>query len=96
MSCIFECAAALDLNDNGWPDARDVALGVSVDNDHDGLPDGCAPPCPADRDGSGTFDAADLAALLGAWNTSGGDLDGNGTTDAADLAALLGAWGPCR
>jgi hypothetical protein len=40
-------------------------------------------------------DAADLAALLGAWGIAGGDVNGDGTTDAADLASLLGAWGPC-
>ena len=51
--------------------------------------------CPADLDGSGTVDAADLAVLLGAWGGAGGDLDGNGGTDAADLAVLLGAWGAC-
>jgi hypothetical protein len=56
------------------------------------------PACPADLDGNGTVDAADLAALLGAWGATSGnaaDLDGNGTVDAADLAALLGAWGNC-
>ena len=54
-------------------------------------------PCPADLDGNGSVDAADLAALLGSWGTTGGgaDLDGNGSVDAADLAALLGAWGAC-
>ncbi len=53
--------------------------------------------CPADLDGSGAVDAADLAALLGAWGSAGGaaDLDGSGAVDAADLAAMLGAWGGC-
>lgn len=95
VSYIVEYALAQDCNANGSPDARDIALGISIDNDHDGVPDECAPPCPADLDASGVVDAADLAALLGAWNTAGGDLDGSGTTDAADLAALLGAWGAC-
>ncbi|MFM1822804.1 MAG: Leukotoxin [Planctomycetota bacterium] len=54
-------------------------------------------PCPADLDGNGSVDAADLAALLGSWGTAdaAADLDGNGSVDAADLAALLGAWGAC-
>ena len=52
-------------------------------------------PCPADLNGSGTVDAADLASLLTGWNTTAGDIDGSGTTDAADLAALLTAWGAC-
>ncbi|MBL9148861.1 MAG: hypothetical protein JNM94_09235 [Phycisphaerae bacterium] len=48
---------------------------------------------PADLDGNGTVDAADLGLLLGGWGTSAGDIDGGGTTDATDLALLLGAWG---
>ncbi|MFM7261197.1 MAG: hypothetical protein ACKO3W_11390 [bacterium] len=51
--------------------------------------------CPGDLDGSGTVDAADLSALLGAWGTPAGDTNGDGTTDASDLSTLLGAWGPC-
>jgi hypothetical protein len=51
--------------------------------------------CPADFDGNGSIDGADLAALLGAWGSPAHDLDGNGTTDAADLSIVLGAWGPC-
>lgn len=57
-----------------------------------------APSCPADLNGSGTVDAADLAVLLGAWGPNPGqpaDLDGSGVVDAADLAMLLGAWGAC-
>ncbi|MFN9077178.1 MAG: hypothetical protein ACK5WX_07105 [bacterium] len=56
---------------------------------------GSAPACPADLDGSGSVDAADLAALLGAWGTAGADINGDGSTDASDLAAMLGAWGDC-
>jgi len=54
--------------------------------------------CVGDILGSGAVDAADLAALLGAWGstTSPANLDGIGTVDAADLAILLGAWGPCE
>jgi len=52
-------------------------------------------PCPADRNGDGLVDAADLSSVLGQWGTPGGDLNGDGTTNASDLAALLGAWGPC-
>lgn len=54
------------------------------------------PPCPTDLSEDGTTDAADLAALLGAWGTPAGDVDGDGDTDAADLSALLGAWGACE
>ncbi|MEY3143120.1 MAG: hypothetical protein RLY21_1613 [Planctomycetota bacterium] len=51
--------------------------------------------CAGDLDGDGTRDAADLAAMLGAWGTAAGDVNGDGNTDAADLAALLGGWGAC-
>lgn len=52
-------------------------------------------PCPGDIDGNGAVDAADLAALLGAWGTADADLNGSGSTDAADLSILLGSWGGC-
>ena len=53
--------------------------------------------CPADFDVDGSVGAADLAALLNAWGSSGSaqDLDGDGSVGAADLAALLNAWGTC-
>jgi len=51
--------------------------------------------CPADFDGDGDVDTADLLHLLGAWGTPNGDVDGDSDTDTADLLALLGAWGTC-
>ena len=51
--------------------------------------------CPADFDGDGDVDTADLLHLLGAWGTPDGDVDGDGDTDTADLLALLGDWGEC-
>jgi len=53
------------------------------------------PGCPADFDGDGDVDTADLLYLLGAWGTPAGDVDGDGNTDTADLLALLAAWGEC-
>ncbi len=51
-------------------------------------------PSDPDLNGSGSVDAADLALLLGAWNTVGPgfDLTGDCIVDASDLAVLLGAW----
>lgn len=57
----------------------------------------CADPptCPADLNGDGLVDGADLGAMLSAWGGPGADLDGNGTTDGGDLGQLLSAWGGC-
>jgi len=52
-------------------------------------------PCPADFDGDGDVDTADLLFLLACWGTDCGDVDGDDDTDTADLLALLGAWGQC-
>jgi subtilisin family serine protease len=53
------------------------------------------PFCPADFDGDGDVDTADLLFLLGAWGTPDGDVDGDGDTDTSDLLDLLAAWGSC-
>lgn len=51
------------------------------------------PPNPADLNGDGVVNAADLATLLANWGTPGpGDLNGDGTVGPADLASLLAAW----
>ena len=60
----------------------------------------CTPdaPCPADIDGNGAVDSADLGSLLSSWGTCAGcgaDLDGNGVVDSADLGSLLSSWGAC-
>ncbi len=55
-------------------------------------------PCPADLDGDGVVNAADLAILLAAWGPNAGhiaDFNGDSVVNAADLAQLLAAWGPC-
>jgi len=57
-----------------------------------------APACPADIDGNGAVNTADLLMLLGDWGPaadSPADLDGNGFVDVADLLTLLASWGPC-
>jgi len=82
-----------DCNENGVPDECDIADGTSQDANGNGIPDECE--CPADFDGDGDVDTADLLILLGAWGTPDGDVDGDGDTDTADLLALLAAWGNC-
>jgi hypothetical protein len=57
----------------------------------------CIIPCPADHDGNGVVDGADLSQFLGAWETTDPeyDYDGNGMVDGGDLTFLLGEWGDC-
>ncbi len=54
--------------------------------------------CP-DLTGNQIIDSVDLAIVLGAWNSSGGefgaDINQDGIVDAMDLGMLLGAWGAC-
>jgi hypothetical protein len=48
---------------------------------------------PADLNGDGVVNGADLAILLGAWGGRGlADINGDGEVNGADLAILLGAW----
>ena len=59
-----------------------------------------APPCPADLDGNGFVDAADLGSLLAAWGACGkscpADINGDGVVGAVDIATVLAAWGACQ
>jgi hypothetical protein len=58
------------------------------------ISEGEVPSNPADLNGDGMVDGADLAQLLGNWGGKGlGDVNGDGMVDGADLASLLGAWG---
>ena len=50
--------------------------------------------CPADFDGSGVRDVADIFAFLSAWfaNAPSSDFNSSGTRDVADIFAFLSAW----
>jgi len=49
---------------------------------------------PADLNGDGVVDGADLGLLLGQWGTDGpADLNNDDVVDGADLGLLLGQWG---
>jgi len=50
---------------------------------------------PADLNGDGVVDGADLGILLSNWGDGGAaDLNGDGVVDGADLGILLSNWGP--
>lgn len=80
---------------------RDKTTGVNSPKNYGGATgsvDACPPPpCPADLDGSGAVDGADLGTVLQAWGTAGSiaDLNSDGAVDSADLGLLLAAWGDC-
>lgn len=58
-----------------------------------------ATPCPADLNGDGVVNGADLGVMLAAWGVCpapcASDLNHDGVVDGADLGVLLAAWGPC-
>lgn len=59
------------------------------------VPEDPGPPeVPADFNGDGSVNAADLGYILAAWGigNDGGDLSGDGNTNAADVGLLLAAW----
>jgi hypothetical protein len=71
-----------------------VQFGRSAPVDMDSAMIDLAPANPADLDGSGLVDGADLGILLANWGQSGqGDIDGDGLVGGADLGILLAAWG---
>ena len=52
------------------------------------------PANPADLNGDGSVNGADLGIMLGGWGQPGPtDLNHDGTTDGPDLGMLLGSWG---
>ncbi len=57
-----------------------------------------APLYPADLDGNGWVNTADLSILLSQWGDCDkclADLDGNGQVNTADLSILISQWGEC-
>lgn len=56
-------------------------------------------PCPADFNGDGRVDGADLPMVLGSWGVCTGpcptDVNDDGIVDGGDLSAVLGDWGVC-
>ncbi len=88
-----------DCNNNGVPDACDIAAGTSMDNNGNGVPDECE--CPWDLDATGSVGVSDLLSLLASWGPCPpkadcpADFDGNGAVGVSDLLALLANWGPC-
>ena len=90
----------VDCNDNGVPDAQDIADRTSLDCNLDSVPDECQLDCNGnsipddcdiadgtspDDDGNGIPDECDQQA----------DFDGDGVVGITDLLYLLSVWGNC-
>ncbi len=75
----FKPAAGFDCNENGRPDACDIALGASADLNANLIPDECEG---ADADGDGIVNGLDNCSGLA--NASQQDLDIDGHGDACD------------
>jgi hypothetical protein len=58
--------------------------------------EGGTPANPADLNGDGRVDGADLGILLGEFGTAGtvADINADGSVDGADLGLMLAAWAP--
>ena len=59
-----------------------------------------AVPCLGDITGNYIVNSVDLAIVLSAWGSSGGefagtDINQDGIVNATDLTVLLSSWGPC-
>ncbi|MBL9149373.1 MAG: hypothetical protein JNM94_11825 [Phycisphaerae bacterium] len=84
---VYHASLTLFTSDEDIPGETDgelvLDLSVTVTSDAN----------PADINGDGNVDGADLGQLLGAWSTPGpGDINNDGIVDGADLAILLGEW----
>jgi hypothetical protein len=87
-----------DCNGDGIVDFGQILRGELADTNQDGVPNICQ--CPGDVTLNDVVDGVDLAAVLGAWGTSGQaqfrtDIDNDGIVSGADLAFVLSGWGPC-
>jgi hypothetical protein len=84
--------------DPDLPEGSRVAHAVFEATGVDSLTLEIGAPNPADLNGDGVVDGADLGLLVGMWGDCGSafcpaDLNGDGVVDGADLGVLLGAWG---
>jgi glucose/arabinose dehydrogenase len=86
---------APDCNNNGKPDACDIATRRSLDLNGDGIPDECqAVPCTGDFNQDGGIDGADVEAFFIAWanGTGSADVNQDGGVDGADVEVFFVAW----
>ncbi|MSR28607.1 MAG: hypothetical protein EXS03_03405 [Phycisphaerales bacterium] len=54
----------------------------------------CPEPNPADLNGDGVVNGADLTIILSCWASPCADINGDATTDGQDLTVVLSSWTP--
>jgi hypothetical protein len=83
-----------DCNANGKPDLCDIAKGVSLDLNGNGIPDECEPQCPADFNHDFAVSSQDIFDFLNAWfrGDARTDYDHSGTLSQLDIFAFIGVW----
>ncbi len=93
-SAIVRWESFADCDRDGTPDGLEILADPALDADGNGAIDACAARNPADLDGNGTVNGADLGILLANFGGQGpqGDLNRDGIVDGTDLGLLLGAW----
>ncbi|MEE2895852.1 MAG: LamG-like jellyroll fold domain-containing protein [Planctomycetota bacterium] len=88
-----------DCNLTTTLDACDILDGTSDDLDGDGVPDECEDDCPADFDGNGVVNGADVGLFFVQWGACPAacpaDFNGDGVVNGVDLGTLLKSWGSC-
>ena len=89
-----------DCNVNTTLDACDILGEASADLNDNGVPDECESSCPADLDGNGVVDGADMGLFFAQWgecpDNCTADFNGDGAVDGVDLGSFLKAWGTCE
>ncbi len=93
----------IDCNNNGVPDAEDIASGIAQDCNANQIPDSCDLASGASQDCNGNLipDSCELGGggdsdsdgKLDACERALGDFDLNGLIDGLDMALILSAWG---
>ena len=98
---LIDCLGVRDANPGGKTVVQFLGMAAPVAAPLIGIPHrpetAVVPDCPADFNGDGSIDGADLARMLGSWgfDEDWHDLSGDSEVDGADLARLLEAWGSC-
>jgi hypothetical protein len=87
----------IDCNDNQRSDTCEILLGLTADDNGNGIPDECE--CVGDINGDFMVNIDDLLKVLNVWgcvrDCPNEDLNGDDVVDVGDLLIILDSWGDC-